>query len=99
MEIYTHPAEQSKPLFVLRRTSTGSRVLPVQIQTVKSMSPQKSDSRLDELLTISCSRNCDGEPAKKQKNTKTKLTFDLYSKICLVLYVFNRRIVINVCCV
>lgn len=96
MEIYTHPAEQSKPLFVLRRTSTGSRVLPVQIQTVKSMSPQKSDSRLDELLTISCSRNRDGEPAKKQKN---KLTFDLYSKICLVLYVFNRRIVINVCCV
>ena len=37
----THPAEQSEPLLVRWRTSTRPRVLPVQVQTVKAMSPQE----------------------------------------------------------
>lgn len=61
----THPAEQSKPLFVLWGTSTGTRVLPVQIQTIKSMSPQEFDGRLDEFLTICRIGHHDGESKGK----------------------------------
>lgn len=57
-----YPAEQSESLFVLWGTSTSTRVLPVQIQTIKSMIPQELDRRLDEFLTISWSGHRDGEP-------------------------------------
>lgn len=58
----THLAEKSKPSFVLRGTSTRSRVLPVQIQTIESMSSQKFDGRLDKCLSVGWSGHHDGEP-------------------------------------
>lgn len=58
----THLAEKTKPSFVCRGTSTRSRVLPVQIQTIESMSPQKFDGRLDECLSVGWSGHHDGEP-------------------------------------
>lgn len=48
----THPAEQSEPLFVLWGTPTRTGVLPVQIQTIKPVSPQEFDGGLDEFLTV-----------------------------------------------
>lgn len=58
----THLAEKSEPCFVLRGTSTRSRVFPVQVQTIKPMSPQKPDGRLDECLPVGCGGHHDGEP-------------------------------------
>ncbi|KAG7229518.1 hypothetical protein INR49_031942, partial [Caranx melampygus] len=45
------------------RTSTSSKVLPVQIQTIKSMSPEEFDGGLDECLAAGCCGHHDGEPA------------------------------------
>lgn len=61
----THLAEKSEPSFVLRGTSTRSRVLPVQIQTIESMSSQKFDGRLDERLPVGWTGHHDGEPEEK----------------------------------
>lgn len=68
----THPAEKSEPSFVLRGTSTRSRVLPVQIQTIESMSSQKSDGRLDECLSVGWSGHHDGKPEEMCLTLKRK---------------------------
>ncbi len=56
-------AEQSKPLSVLWSTSTRTVVVPVQIQTIKSMSPQEFNRRLHESLTVSWRGHHVREPA------------------------------------
>lgn len=62
-----HPAEQSEPLLVLRWTSTSSGILPVQIQTIKAMSPQEPDARLDEPLTVGSIGHHDGKPSEDKR--------------------------------
>ncbi len=51
-KILQYLTEQSEPLLVFWRTSTGTRILPVQIQTIKTMSPQKSDGGLNKRLPV-----------------------------------------------
>lgn len=66
-------AKQSEPLLVICRTSTSSMILPVQIQAIKSMSPQEFHGRLDECLTFVCSGHHGGEPADDGKPVTSSL--------------------------
>lgn len=83
----THLAEKSEPSLVLRGTSTRSRVLPVQIQTIESMSPQKFDGRLDKCLSVGLSGHHDGEPEEMCLTLKRKRYHkcEIFHLVCHVL--------------
>lgn len=52
LDFQTDLDEHREPLLVLWWASSGSRILPVQIQAVEAMQSKESDGRLDESLTV-----------------------------------------------
>ena len=52
VDFQTDLDEHREPLLVLWRASSGSRILPVQVQAVEAMQPKEADGRLDESLTV-----------------------------------------------
>lgn len=57
-------AECCESLFIFWRAPTWARVLPVQVQTIKAMSSQEADWRLNECSSVSYSWYHNGEPVE-----------------------------------